>query len=81
MEESKERLSWDWLGENEMWICVSSAYKLYEIEAFVKIWLTGLVYNEKRRGPRTEPCGIPVKMLEGGVECDWMEPVCVRFKR
>ena len=29
-----------------------------------------LVYNEKRRGPRTEPCGIPVKMVKGGVKCD-----------
>ena len=28
------------------------------------------VYNEKIRGPWTEPCGIPVKMVEGGVECD-----------
>ena len=28
------------------------------------------VYNEKIRGPWTELCGIPVKMVEGGVECD-----------
>jgi hypothetical protein len=40
--------------------------------------MTGLVYNEKRRKPRTEPCGIPVKMLEGGVECDRIETDCVQ---
>ena len=28
------------------------------------------VYNEKIRGPWTELCGIFVKMVEGGVECD-----------
>ena len=31
------------------------------------------MYNEKRRGPRIEPCGIPVKMLEGGIECNCIE--------
>ena len=50
-------IGWKWKVTG----CVTSAYKWYEIEAFVKIWLRGLLYIEKRRGPRTEPCCIPVK--------------------
>ena len=42
---------------------MSSAYKWYEIEAFVKIWLIELVYNG--RESRTEPCARYICENEG----------------
>jgi len=40
----------------------------------------GEVYNEKRSGPRTDPCGTPVRTgegaeVEGLMETDWVRPM------
>ena len=64
-----------------MYICVSSAYKWYEIPRFFKISARGSVYNENRIGPRTETWGTPTFKARDFDFALFIFTHCCRFSR
>ena len=64
-----------------MYSCASSAYCWWEMPWSETICLSGEIYSEKSRGPRTDPCGTPDTQQEGSDETDPMHTVWVRLVR
>ena len=61
-----------------MYSWVSSAYIWYWTPELLSKWDKGVVHRLKRRGPRTEPWGTPVRRWEQGEE---LEPIRTDWER
>ena len=68
-------------GVAEFWSWESSAYEWWRIEWRSMTAERGVVYNTKRIGPKTDPCGTPQDTDTGTDVCEWTETDWIRPER